>query len=407
MAAQTIREVVIKARLELQSGDLKAVADQQKAAQAQASAAQKAANQQSLLEKKGVLAQEAEDHRAALKKKLEESKVAAQQETAILREAVKQRKLLRQEEAEMASATRKEEARIRQENAARPAFGLEGAPKGGPIAAASVVITAAQTFLNAPKLLGPLAEQINGLKAEFQGGQMARERGIFTKPGADFWEALGLFQPQQAPQRLGPDELRKKEIDLLKTQKDKVEEIKREQEDLYRRQLDSIRTQKQAAEQHLKTLQDSVDRAKEEYGLLTQTQRQSVQNIAAKIKSGGVGSLSDIDLEIAQKFAGFRGLIKAESEKNADLTGFNELIRGLSGGDALDAARKKLDAVIQQEVKITAKIDAVENLGEKISEQLAPLLREQFDKAVAILAGDIKKMEAVRKGNLGAVAPLF
>lgn len=464
MAGEVIREVVIKARIETDGSAMKGVnaetakakenakglteeakkhkraIEEAKQAASLAAVQQKAEIQQQAAARKAAHQQAAADQKAALQAETAARKAAAAEETALLKEAARQRKIIADEEKrQFDEMRRRKNADLADEKKAqgnRGAFGLEGAPKGfGGVA--TVTIAATTAFLSAPRVLGAAAEEVKGIRADIAGGSTAQGGGLFTQAGNAFEEALGLksgeigksiiegftgrsipglsgasspFIATEPPKPGGPspEEILAKEIAALQQKKQLQDELTRIERDAMKSQLEAAKEARSLAEQQLKTITESINRAKEEFGLMNRRDQQTAIDIAEKIKSGGVGSLTEQELEFANKNSAFKGVLADEARANADTAGFDRIAAALGLDRKQQEAEAEVRAKVTFENDINVRIMDAEKIGEQIAAELAPKLEEQTRRMLAFIEDEIKKNEQRRKmGGGNRVVPNF
>lgn len=420
--AETIRDVIIRTRIEVVGGDMKAVGNETKTAVDQAkqltdqtkkvkeelkqvTEAKKAANAQDVNAAKAATTKQLNDQKAAIAAASAAKKAAIMEDLAAAKAAIEQEKAAKLAAIKVETAEKKAAAALQPKDNTG-AFGLEGAPKGV-LGATTVVVSAATAVFSGPGVLDGLTNIIKGIRADIAGGSKADGEGFFTGAGNRFATELGLKQNNARPIFDDAETLRRKELQALQEQKEAVDKLKQLREEVVRKELEGLKEQKTLAEQNLKTVQATIDKAKEEFGLMNRQEQAALKGIAEKVKASGVGSLSNTELEFARKSSAFSGLIADETKKNADAGGFAELIAGLGLTQKRDAEQAKVDALVKQEATINVNLDATQDLAKQIADKMDPILERLTNQAIATLEAKIKQSQTKQKFGSNIATPTF
>lgn len=421
--AETIRDVIIRTRIEVVGGDMKAVGNETKTAVDQAkqltdqtkqykeqlkqvTETKKAAHTQDVNAAKAATTQQLNDQKAAI------AAASAAKKAAILDDLNAAKAAIELEKAAKLAAIKVELAEKKAAQALVPAtpktgaFGLEGAPKGL-TGVGSVILSAATVIFQGPAFLDEFTKIIRGVKSDLAGGSRAEGDGWFTGAGVRFWKELGIIKDNANPGFDDAETLRRKELAALQEQREAVDKLKQLREQVVRKELEGLKEQKTLAEQNLKTIQQTIDKAKEEFGLMNKQEQAALKDIATKVKAGGVGSLSNVELEFAKKNPAFSGLISEESKKNADAGGFAEFIAGLGLEQKRAAEQTKVDALIKQEANIKIDLDATESMAKQIAEKIDPILERFTNQAIAEMEAKIKQSQTKQKFGSNIATPTF
>lgn len=255
-----------------------------------------------------------------------------------------------------------------------------------------IALTPVAVLSIAPAVISQLATITRGLGNDIKGligGQEDVARaGLLGGPGFELFDAIKEAFGLGAGGRGGI--LRDGQPEVAVNAKDAMlAALAREvdlREEHNRLILDSIKVEADL----LKQEKAKAEAAREEFGLMDFGQQQTLRDIARKVSAGGVGSLSSGELDFARSSKAFAGLLAEQAKAFADASGFSEILRLLGTTNKINAAEKKVEAKLEAVNEFNIKLDPG-RIAEQLEEMLAPKLNELRQAMLAKLNDEIAR----------------
>lgn len=416
------RDVLIRVRLEAQkTGDLKksveaAVVEPMRQAQAAVGDVAKKMAEAARSTEGAVMSRAGAQRQAKLREQIENDHIArmmakkkktAAEEIEIARLTGEkearieegQRRLRQIRMAERLAAFKRnkaEELRVTQETEAKKAASEQRAARRGGFFSRTEnrFAAVAGAVMAVPTLSSNILENLTTLINTLKGREDIRESRLY-QAGEKFWQAVGLFR--NTVEKPPPGIFRDGEA--VKTIGQAQEEALGGSVDKQRELNNILLDRTKAERQLLQAEQDRIDKAREEFGLMTQPEQQAILGIAQKIQQGGIQSLTGPELEEARKFGGFTGLISEQAKAAAGQAGFGDVLRATGAADRIAA----LKGTIATEVRNTLNVDLdPARLADALEERIAPQMRQLQEIILERVKGEIQKSEAQARNAQGA-----
>lgn len=259
------------------------------------------------------------------------------------------------------------------------------------------VATATITVLHAPRMiLGFATEMIEGLKAEFKGGDEADEKGFFTAPGRKFLEAIGAMEEKAGDRAKKELDAVTKIIGLEQSRIALINEANRKELDSAKERLSLAKQEESRIKSAIEAEKQRIETAKQDFGLMNAGEQQTIKDIANKItKDGGIGNLSDQEIEFARKFGGFKPLFGEFAGQNADAGGFADLLKQLGADKKLTKLEADFNVNAELQTAINIEIKDINKMADDIAKRLEPWLTFMTNAMTAKIGSEVN--EIIRK----------
>lgn len=264
------------------------------------------------------------------------------------------------------------------------------------------ISSAVMTVLHAPTMvLGGLEGVIKGLAAEVKGGKAAEKEGFFTAPGTKFLKFLGLIEEHGIEKKDKESDALQGVIALERQRLAIVEQMTAKEVDAARERLALVKQEEATIRSALEQEKARLAQSKQEFGLMTSGEQQTIKDIASKIKQGGIGSLSEQEIEFARKFSGIKPIFSEFAEQNADAGGFDALAKMLGATQRVEKLEADLKVKIDLANQINLEIKDMTKLAEEIAKGLQPLLEKVSRVMIGRLGTEINElMRKIRNHEL-------
>jgi hypothetical protein len=144
-----------------------------------------------------------------------------------------------------------------------------------------------------------------------------------------------------------------------------------------------------------------LDAAREEFGLLNADRKEGFKELARRVSLEGIDALTDKEREDLQRSNALRGLLGEKARASADAAGFEDVAGVLGFTKRIAEAQQRID--IESQNIIDVKLDTSEELAKVLEERIAPLIRQRDDRLIQAFKQAIDKSarETATKQNQG------